>query len=61
MVAVPALLRDVTEGTPDMRVCIDTGEEAVVIDVTDGALLATVDDGGPADLTVTTAPRISIS
>lgn len=61
VLAVPALLRDLTPSTPDMRVCIDTGDEAVVIDVTDGTLLATVDDGGPADLTITTAPEPAIA
>lgn len=60
-VAVPALLRDLTGATPDMRVRLDVGEEAVAIEVRSGALRATVDDGSPADLAIATSPETAVA
>lgn len=61
VLAVPALLRDVAEGTPDMRVTIDVGDEAVAFRVTAGVLTAAVDQGGHADLSITTSPETALS
>lgn len=61
VLAVAALMRDVAEGTPDMRVRIDVGDESVAVEIHDGALLASVDQGGHADLAIVTSPETALS
>lgn len=59
--AVPALLHDAAAGTPDMRVRMDVGDEAVAFEISGGALVAPADPGGPVDLSITTSPETALA
>lgn len=61
VLAVPALLRDVKAGTPNMRIRIDVGDEAVAFEIRDGALLASMDQGGRSDLSIITSPETALA